>query len=130
MILVKFKKAIYNLPIVFFVFWIIALNANCKNSNIEGDWNVKIEYNNLLKKKVIPEKSIFTYDKNNVFCINGKKTGKYKKKGDYIRILIYKKSFVIHGELIDGNTIKGDLKKIITDDIVAYWTAKRKIIVD
>jgi hypothetical protein len=83
-----------------------------------------------LKKKIIPEKSIFTYGKNGGFYINGKKTGKYKKKGDYIRVLIYKRAFVVRGELIDSNTIKGDLKKIITDDIVAYWTAKRKIIAD
>jgi len=122
--IVRRKRVVFISALLFFLF---IFNTACKNGDIKGLWDVRLRYINISKKNIIPEKSVFEYAKNGVFYVNGKKRkGRYKKKGDYIRVLIKKRGYVVRGELIDSNTIKGELKKVITDEVIATWIAKRR----
>ncbi len=103
------------------------LHLGCKNHDIEGNWDVTIQYNKGLKRFIIPEKSTFRFAENHFFFINGvKSTGQYTKKGDYIRVLIQNRDYVVRGVLVDSNTINGEIKKILSDENIATWTGKRR----
>ncbi len=122
-------KKVKIVVLIVFVLFIIAIIQGCKGSDIKGDWSVKIKYNELAKREVIPENSIFTFGSKNIFYINGDKIKeKYKKKGNIIRIKtkFLKRKYVIRGKIINKNTMKGEIKKILTDDEIGFWTAKRK----
>ncbi len=114
---------------IFFLFILLSLHNGCNQIDIEGEWQVKIKYFSVAKKMVIPVNSIFKYGNEKSFYINGKKTrAKYKKNGDVIRVkvLLKKSKYIVRGVVIDQNTIKGELKKIMTDTEIATWVAKRK----
>lgn len=120
---------IRSVAVVVLLFILLSLHSGCNLTKIEGEWQVKIKYLPLAKKMIIPVNSIFKYGNEKSFYINGKKTtGKYKRNGDVIRVkvLIKKSKYIVRGVLIDHDTIKGELKKIMTDTEVATWIAKRK----
>ncbi len=122
-------KKVKIVVLIVFVLFIIAIIQGCKGPDIKGDWSVKIKYNNFAKREIIPVNSVFTFGSKNVFYINGDKIeDKYKKKGNIIRIKtkFLKRKYVIRGKIINKSTIKGEIKKILTDDEIGSWTAKRK----